>query len=309
MPLEEVHIVLTYNCLNECSHCFCHCAPNVPGTFTVYEMEGLIEQAAMIEGVSTVFFEGGEPMLYYPLVERGIILAGELGLDSGLVSCGYYATTPQDGKLWLSRLRDKGLKYMDVSADRLHGEGEAYTHAANLAEVGRDLGIEVNVITISDPRGGDNEWIAKTRPGEEPTPAHLRGRAAHDLVEGLPLHNVDRFIECPFEELKAPNRVHVDPFGNVHICQGILAGNVWEKSLARVVNGYNPQDHPVLGPLIEGGPAALARATGIGTDGSFATECHACYEIRRTLRPDCMSILGPAQVYGEEPEPPPENYV
>ena len=66
----------------------------------------------------------------------------------------------------------------------------------------------------------------------------------------------------------------------------------------------------MLGPLIEGGPKALAERWGVGEDDRFATECHACYEIRRALRkdPDLRKVLGPNQVYGEEPEPPPGMY-
>lgn len=308
MPLEGVHLLLTYNCLNECSHCFLHCAPNAPGTLSLHEVEGLVEQAAALDGVTTVYFEGGEPMLYYPLVERGVELAGRLGLASGIVSCGYFSTTVQDGELWLGRLKDKGLRYLDVSMDRLHGEAEACNHARNLAEAGRNLGLEASYISISDPRGTDLEIMRRIRPDEEPTPSYLRGRAAHDLVDGLELHHVSAFTECSLEELRAPRRVHVGPYGEVHVCQGILAGNVWETSLAQVVRGYDPESHPIIGPLVKGGPAELARRTGFGTDGRFATECHACYEIRRAVRSEHKRVLGPAQVYGEEPEPPPDSY-
>jgi hypothetical protein len=138
----------------------------------------------------------------------------------------------------------------------------------------------------------------------------LRGRAAHQLVEGLEVKHLDGFVECPFEELESPTRLHVDPYGNIHICQGILAGNVWDSSLAQVVAAYEPRGHPVLGPLIEGGPRALAERTGVGKGDSFATECHACYEIRKALRNQkaYKEVLGPNQVYGEEPEAPPTSY-
>jgi hypothetical protein len=76
------------------------------------------------------------------------------------------------------------------------------------------------------------------------------------------------------------------------------------------VAAYDPREHPVLGPLIEGGPKALAERTGIGSGNSFASECHACYEIRRALRgvKGYRELLGPNQVYGEEPEAPPTSY-
>lgn len=310
MPLEAVHLVLTYRCTYECDHCFLHCGPYQPGAMTWAELEGLLEQAAALDGVKRVYFEGGEPMLYYPLVQMGIERATELGLDTGMVTCGYFATTVPDGEMWLKTLKAAGLGSLEVSMDRLHGGDEANANARNLAEAGHLLGLDVSVISVCDPREMGCEDTPAARAGEEPTPAMLRGRAAHQLVDGLEVRHINAFTECPFEELEAPTRVHVDPYGNVHVCQGILAGNVWDSSLAQVVNGYEPHEHPVLGPLIEGGPKALADRTGIGTASHFASECHACYEIRRALRedPDYRGTMGPNQVYGEEPEPPPTSY-
>ncbi|MCK5254236.1 MAG: radical SAM protein [Thermoplasmata archaeon] len=310
MPLESVHIVLTYRCTYECSHCFLHCGPGQPGAMTLAELKGLLEQAAAIDGVDRVYFEGGEPMLYYPLVQLGVERASELGLDSGMVTCGYYATTVPDGEMWLRPLKAAGLSSMEVSIDRLHGEGEANANARNLADAGSILGLDVSVISVCDPREEECSQEPTQRTGEEATPAMLRGRAAHEMVDGLEVRHVSTFTECPFEELEAPTRLHVDPYGNIHICQGILAGNVWDSSLAQIVQGYDPHEHPVLGPLIEGGPLALANHTGIGEGSHFASECHACYEIRRVLRedPEYSRVLGPNQVYGEEPEPPPTSY-
>jgi hypothetical protein len=310
MPLESVHIVLTYRCTYECDHCFLHCGPGQPGAMTLAELQGILEQAAAIEGVTKVFFEGGEPMLYYPLVQLGLEKARELGLGSGLVTCGYYATTVPDGEMWLRPLKAAGLGTLEVSMDRLHGVGEANAHARNLADAGSILGLDVSVISVCDPREEECRETPPPRTGEEATPAMLRGRAAHELVEGLEVRPVSAFTECPFEELEAPTRLHVDPYGNAHVCQGILAGNVWDTSLGQIVRGYRPREHPVIGPLIDGGPDALARSTGVGTGSHFATECHACYEIRRALRgdPGYRTVLGPNQVYGEEPEPPPTSY-
>jgi hypothetical protein len=223
------------------------------------------------------------------------------------VTCGYFATSQQDGRFWLEPLKEAGLSSIDVSLDELHGSDEAYTHARNLIDAAEALGLEVSIISIADPRKCDEDGVCTSR-GEDPQPSYLRGRAAHELVEGLKLHRVDTFKECSVEELEAPKRVHMDPFGNIHVCQGILAGNVWESSLATVVKGYDPSSHPVLGPLIEGGPARLAEAMGVGTGESFATDCHACYEIRRAVRTGYKIWLGPAQVYGDDPDPPPDSY-
>ncbi len=52
----------------------------------------------------------------------------------------------------------------------------------------------------------------------------FRGRAALKLAAQVPGHPWDTFTTCPSENLREPGRVHLDPCGNLHICQGILAG-------------------------------------------------------------------------------------
>lgn len=305
MTLESLHVLLTYRCLSECSHCFVHSGPGQLGTFTFQELEGLLVQAATLEGLDTIWFEGGEPMLYFPLLLRGVELSREHGLESGIVTCGYFANTTNDGKEWLRPLIDAGLGNISISRDEIHGRGEAYTQASNLMDAASELGLPADCIAVSDPREASEEGGSGDEVG---SPAMLKGRAAHELVDGLDTFPWRDFDECPFEDLEAPRRVHVDPYGNIHVCQGVLAGNVWEASLAQVVRDYSPQRHPVIGPLLKGGPRALVEAHFPGCEERFASACHACYVVRRALRPRFRLHLGPAQVYGEEPEPPPTQY-
>ena len=87
--------------------------------------------------------------------------------------------------------------------------------------------------------------------------AKFRGRAADKLTEGLPTRPWRELQECPFEDLVSPSRVHVDSYGNIHICQGISIGNFWEKPLSEIMAEYHPDKHPICGPLGRKGPAGL----------------------------------------------------
>jgi hypothetical protein len=94
----------------------------------------------------------------------------------------------------------------------------------------------------------------------------------------------------------------VDPFGHVHLCQGISMGNMWATSLSQLVQDHAPDRHPICGPLLEGGPAALAEALGMQSapaDG-YVDECHLCYACRQAMRDAFPQHLVPAQVYGLE---------
>ena len=131
-----------------------------------------------------------------------------------------------------------------------------------------------------------------------------RGRAVAELSPRAPaVHPWQSFTECPYEDLREPGRVHVDPMGEVHVCQGISIGNVFRDSLARICERYDPDAHPVIGPLLAGGPAELARRYGLSPRGSagdsrYADACHLCYETRLALRQRFPEILAPDQMYG-----------
>jgi hypothetical protein len=106
------------------------------------------------------------------------------------------------------------------------------------------------------------------------------------------------FTACPHEDLREPGRVHVDPLGFVHVCQGITIGNVFETPLAEICRTYDTDAHPIVGPLLAGGPAGLARRHGIPCEEGYADACHLCYRVRSALRARFPGTLGPDQMYG-----------
>ena len=91
----------------------------------------------------------------------------------------------------------------------------------------------------------------------------FKGRAAEKLTAGLPVRPWRQFTTCPHEELADPERVHVDAYGNVQVCQGISIGNMWRTPLSELVRDYDAAKHPIVGPLLEGGPARLVERFGL----------------------------------------------
>ena len=106
------------------------------------------------------------------------------------------------------------------------------------------------------------------------------------------------FTDCPHENLRDPGRVHIDPFGNMHICQGISIGNIFSLSISELCNNFNPNNHPIISPLLNGGPVQLAEQYNIPHQDTYADACHMCYEIRKSLRGMFPDILLPDQMYG-----------
>jgi len=124
-----------------------------------------------------------------------------------------------------------------------------------------------------------------------------RGRAAEKLVHRAQAQPWEKFTECPYEDLRDPGRVHLDPFGNLHLCQGISLGNLFETPLKEICQRYDPEAHPIVGPLLQGGPAELARRYRLPDQVGYADACHLCYQTRNELRPQFPHILTPDQMY------------
>ena len=125
-----------------------------------------------------------------------------------------------------------------------------------------------------------------------------RGRAAEMLTEGLPRQSWDTLTRCPYEDLASPGRIHLDPFGNLHLCQGLVIGNIWQRPLKQIIETYTPEAHPIVGPLLKGGPAYLARRYDVTHETGYVDACHLCYKCRQALRPLFPEQLAPDQMYG-----------
>ena len=90
----------------------------------------------------------------------------------------------------------------------------------------------------------------------------------------------------------------MDPLGNLHICQGISLGNLYQIPLEEICRSYNADGHPITGPLLEGGPAELVKRYGLAHEDVYADACHLCCESCRSLRSQFPDVLLPDQMYG-----------
>jgi hypothetical protein len=299
--LTGLHFLLTYMCNSECDHCFLYCSPRSKGTFTLSQIRKLLDEAVKIGTIEWIYFEGGEPFLFYPIMLEGIKIARNRGFRVGVVTNTYFATAKEDIEVWLKPLRKLGIEDLSISNDPYHYEDEKENPSVRAQEVASKLKMPMTEIHIESPSvtTGKDEDENKGKPiiGGN---TMFRGRAVEKLTAGLPLRSWEEFTECPHEELESPQRVHLDPYGHVHICQGLSMGNAWETPLAKMVKAYDAGTHPICGPLVKGGPALLAKEYKVEHDDKYVDACHFCYLIRRELIDRFPQYLTPPQVYGIE---------
>jgi hypothetical protein len=267
------------------------------GTFTLDQVRRIIQQA-VAAGVESIYIEGGEPFLYYPLMLATARLAKQQRLDCGIVTNCYWATSEEDARMWLAPFAELGIADLSVSDDAFHSDDLDHSQAKIALKAAEKLGIPSDSICIDKPEAGTTGPQGKGEPVVGGGVV-FKGRAVDKLTNGLPRRPFTCFTECTQEELIAPSRVHLDPFGNVFVCQGLSIGNVWQMPLADIMRLYRPEEHPIIGPLIKGGPAELARRYGLPAGESYVSDCHLCYLVRKRLLDEFPQYLCPKQVYGE----------
>nr|WP_321352776.1 radical SAM protein [uncultured Methanoregula sp.] len=302
--VTQVHFLLTYMCSLSCEHCFVCSSPSAEGTFTPGQIAMVLDEASRLGTVDTIYFEGGEPFLFYPVLLDGIRQAADRNYAVGIVTNGYFATSDENARCFLEPLRNLRICDFSVSDDVFHYEDRQENPAGRAFRIAQELGLPATILAL-DPGGSGPEMKASLREEKKGVITEgsimFRGRAAARLSRYAEAKDWQQFTTCPYEDLQNPYRLHVDAYGNLQICQGICMGNIGKKPLDELVRNYDPSAHPVCGPLLEGGPAQLARVLGYTPPpGGVADACHLCYLARKSCRGKMPGILEPRQVYCDE---------
>lgn len=295
IKLDGLHLLLTYQCTFECDHCFVWGSPWQNGTMTLETIRTVLQNSKDMDSLEWIYFEGGEPFLYYQTMLAGVRIAVEHGYKVGIVTNGYWATSEEDATLWLAPLAGM-VQDLTISSDLFHYSQKVSQESKIITKVAGQLGIPLGIICIERP-----EIEAASFEGQIPSESSsvmYRGRAADELAPQVRQYPASIYTQCPHENLRDPGRVHVDPYGNLHICQGIILGNLLTKNLVEICEEFKPSNHPIIGALLAGGPSELARRHDISFNRNFADACHLCYETRKALRDSFPDLLAPDQMYG-----------
>ncbi len=290
MKIIGFHLLLTYQCTFACDHCFVWGSPFQSGVMTLENIRCILDQAQELGSVETIYFEGGEPFLYYPTLLEAVRESAGRGFQVGIVSNAYWATSEEDAYAALQPFAGL-IQDLTVSSDLFHYGEETSSQVRHAQRAAERLGIPSGKISVAQP--GDQGA------GSDQAGVMYRGRAAVKLAGKASQHAWEGFNECPHENLADPGRVHIDPLGNIHLCQGILLGNLFQVPVKELVANYDPERHSVVGPLLRGGPAELVRCYGLAHAECYADACALCYAAREALRTQMPAYIGPDQVFGD----------
>ncbi|MGD8621402.1 MAG: radical SAM protein [Anaerolineales bacterium] len=297
IELTGLHLLLTMRCIFNCDHCFVWGSPDQQDVFTLKQIREIYKQARSLGTVEWIYLEGGEPFLYYPILREAAREAAERGFKVGIVTNGYWAVSKQDALDWLEPLAG-AIQDLSVSTDLFHYDELISPHSRHALAAAHELDIPMGTIVCEHP---DRQRMRDKQQAGEPVEGGaimFRGRAAVKLGPDYAETKWDEFHECPHERLDDPGRVHIDPTGEVHLCQGISMGNLFDQPLDDLIADYEPHSHPIVAPLLEAGPSGLVNTYKLEHEARYADACHLCYAARTQLRDQFPMVLGPDSMYG-----------
>lgn len=325
VPARSLTLLTTFRCNFRCAHCGYRCGPRRDEVIPRADALAWIQDAAEIETIATVALSGGEPFLFPDLVRDLVRRAGQLGLDSAVVSNAFWARTEAEAIATLGPLVDEGLADFTTSFDTFHRSFVSADRLRNAVRASLRLGLTVHVnVTVS--RRGDVTVHDAVRALEldesEIAPCNGAGPGTVELKELSPIrvgaaedHLADedliRFDRALLEGHGCPLVLAhpvVTPVGEVHACCGFggatdrgpsrltRVGNLHERSLRAVLRGMA---HDLLLNLIHmHGPYGVIRLLreqvgGLRTRRRYVFNCEVCHEIvcRPTLQRRLADVL------------------
>ena len=276
----RVGLLLTYRCSAECRHCFFECSPRRTEVMPRETAQRVINEAVSL-GAKWVSFSGGEPFLEYDSLRELISLASENGLNTEIVSNGFWGVTIEKAQGALKPLIEAGLDVLNLSVDDFHCEYVPFELLRNAYWTAVDLGVKI-VLMVST--GKDSEITSESLPEMlEDDRIQVAGKTRilnpNALLFETPLTPIGRgadlnYNPVQFTEIRCCEvlrDIGVAPNGDVMPCCGPLGtrtvlGNINEEGLGLILD------------RAERDPRYKRIREGFKVDGRYSSKCHACVE-------------------------------
>jgi len=265
--LSELAISLTNKCNIQCRHCFFGCSPLRSRDLSWEVIERVINEASRLDHIRTIGFTGGEPFLNRNKLTRAVQLCTGLGIESTVISNGFWALSIGKAVEVLKEL--PGLRRLGLSTDSFHQEFIPIDIIRNAICASAQLGIEctIRISHLKNPVSeierihqqlNEVEGLYKT----QYQPVQSAGRAAKTIeASSIYQYDVAKAIcftaDVPLIGVDGDVAACCGPaatWGNNHL---LYLGNVFKDSLGDMLRyaDYNP----ILHALRLWGPSALYR--------------------------------------------------
>ena len=144
--LNMVFLAITKKCPLACEHCFEWEALNQKEVLTLANLHALVARF-QAQGVTQIFFSGGEPMLrVHDLLQ--VLPAARPGTDFWVITSGFNFTRDNAHKLKQAGLTGVSISldhYLPEQHNRFRGSDKAFENAIQAATYAHDAGLVVNL--------------------------------------------------------------------------------------------------------------------------------------------------------------------
>lgn len=118
-PVYGIELIYTQKCNIRCEHCITEAGQDKNGKLDLNKVLSLIHDSVE-SGINTVGITGGEPLLFFDEMIEIISVAKKHGMESKLVSNGFWGSTKEKAEEMVSILSNAGLNYLNISLDEFH---------------------------------------------------------------------------------------------------------------------------------------------------------------------------------------------
>jgi len=146
---QIVSMLPTYRCTAACENCCFDSNPQVKGQIPLERILKYVDEAAALETVKLFVLSGGEAFLLGKNLEVIIERATSLGLQTRIVTNGYWATNYKNSEKRLSRLWAAGLRELNLSTGDYHQKFVPIERVIYGAKAAVDLGMHVVIMVES----------------------------------------------------------------------------------------------------------------------------------------------------------------
>jgi hypothetical protein len=312
-------LLFTYRCTIACKHCLFNCSPNLPDVCTSVE-DGVKFMKQLRNTDRVIHIAGGEAMMYYRKMMQICRIANEGGFAPHFIETNAsWCISEKIAEKRYKELIQVGVKGILISADPYHQvfvdpdrRYRAFVWAVELFGRENVAAGDISLEALSDLRDiGLNE--SRLAEYAKDHPPNLVGRAGEALAKYFAERSIDELKDdrlwhsnnsskgCELEF--DPDRmweIHIDPYGNIQTCCGIIIGNAHKKPLTEYMKTGFIEDNELVKIAYEKGPYGyldLAVKKGYKQKERYPQKCNLCWETRKFLRQYYPETFGPAEIY------------
>ena len=151
---------------------------------TLRDIQDILQQAEDTGTVQWIYFEGGEPFLYYAILLKGVQEAASKGFQVGIVSNGYWATSEEDAIEWLRPFAGL-VQDLSISSDLYHWNEKHSQQVRNANPQQRVWEFRSGSSALPNPRRSMRPQPSANCPTGE-SAVMYRGRAVEKLAAQKP---------------------------------------------------------------------------------------------------------------------------